>query len=308
MSRLTLPTHLRDVTVICLARLCSGEALRGKVEEAVAKIIEIKGKLVLQELLRYSGLSWSLLCRSMGFEPGDEHGDEMALFYCLVGLNKEGLIAVDGVTGSEQIEGFLLRELNGYSEDADRKIRASETWRKIQVALEMPYGDRGTMPGWRGSGVLTVCPSFGEPSHVNDADVFVVSPFDEKFDQVYSNSIKEATVGLGLSVKRADDISSARQIMHDVWSSICGSSVVVADCTERNPNVFYEIGITHTVGRPVVLLTQKAGDIPFDLRSYRNIEYALDEAGLKRLRRLLALTLVETLGLPFDSRDYESPG
>jgi hypothetical protein len=263
------------------------------------RMIDINGKLVLQELIKCSGLSWPSLCRSMGFEPHRGDGWDMELFYCLVGLSNENLIAVDGVR-SDRVEGFLHSELNGWANGDHPKIRASETWRRIQVALEMPYGDRGTRPGWRRDGVLTVVPSFGEPSESGDVDVFTASPFNKRFDQVYSKSVKTAVEGLGLRVKRADDIWSAGEVMHDVWSSICGSRVVVADCTERNSNVFYEIGIAHTVGRPVVLLTQNASDIPFDLRSYRNIEYVADQAGLQRLHRELTLTIAETLGLPFD--------
>jgi hypothetical protein len=41
--------------------------------------------------------------------------------------------------------------------------------------------------------------------------------------------------------------------MWDVWNSIYSSSIIIADCTGRNPNVFYELGIAHTLGKPVIL-------------------------------------------------------
>jgi len=47
----------------------------------------------------------------------------------------------------------------------------------------------------------------------------------------------------------------------------------LCDCTGRNPNVFYEAGIAHTLGREVILITQNEQDIPFDLRHRRYIRY-----------------------------------
>ena len=44
--------------------------------------------------------------------------------------------------------------------------------------------------------------------------------------------------------------------------------------TGRNPNVFYETGYAHALGKHVILLTQEAKDIPFDLKHYQHIIYA----------------------------------
>ena len=51
--------------------------------------------------------------------------------------------------------------------------------------------------------------------------------------------------------------------------------------SERNPNVFYELGIGHAIGRPAILLSRDAGDIPFDLRHIRHIVYNTDDATWK---------------------------
>jgi hypothetical protein len=58
-----------------------------------------------------------------------------------------------------------------------------------------------------------------------------------------------------------------------VVSSICKSSVVVCDLTGKNANVFYEAGIAHSLGKDVILNTQSADDVPFDLRRLRYIPY-----------------------------------
>lgn len=70
-------------------------------------------------------------------------------------------------------------------------------------------------------------------------------------------------------------------------SLIDRSRVVVCDCTGRNPNVFYEAGIAHTLGREVILVTQADHDIPFDRRHFRYVRYLNNGEG----RAALAATL-----------------
>ncbi len=72
-------------------------------------------------------------------------------------------------------------------------------------------------------------------------------------------------------------------IIQDIVSLIDGSRIVIADCTSRNPNVFYEIGISHALGRDVILITQNIDDIPFDLRHLRVITYLNNGEGLTEL-------------------------
>ncbi len=122
----------------------------------------------------------------------------------------------------------------------------------------------------------------------------VMMPFDAAFNEVYS-SIREAAKNAGLQCKRADDIWENASIIQDVVSLIDHSRIVVCDCTGRNPNVFYEAGIAHTLGRDVILLTQSEHDIPFDLRHLRYIRYmnnaegrtAMTTALLERIQTLL---------------------
>ena len=69
--------------------------------------------------------------------------------------------------------------------------------------------------------------------------------------------------------------------------------MVICDCTGRNPNVFYEIGIAHTLGREVILITQADADIPFDLRHLRYVRYLNNGEGLQTLRERLQPRLAE---------------
>jgi hypothetical protein len=107
-------------------------------------------------------------------------------------------------------------------------------------------------------------------------------PFDAAFNDVYA-AIQEAAANAGLRCRRADDIWENPAIMQDVVSLIDRSRVVVCDCTGRNPNVFYEAGIAHTLGREVILITQSEHDIPFDLRHLRYIRYLNNAEGRRSM-------------------------
>lgn len=113
---------------------------------------------------------------------------------------------------------------------------------------------------------------------------FVLMPFDPAFDSVYGLFIASVLAEAGYDVFRADDIRSQGSIIRDVIDSILHSDLIVADLTNSNPNVYYELGLAHAFQRPVILLTQNTSDLPFDLRSYRVIRYDTDFSQINRAR------------------------
>lgn len=120
-------------------------------------------------------------------------------------------------------------------------------------------------------------------------------PFDAAFTPVYE-SIRQATEGAGLRCRRADDIWENPAIIQDVISLIDRSKVVICDCTGRNPNVFYETGIAHTLGREVILITQNGQDIPFDLRHLRYIPYLNNGEGRAALAAAIQARVLTIIG------------
>jgi len=122
---------------------------------------------------------------------------------------------------------------------------------------------------------------------VNDRLLSVMMPFDSRFDEVFAK-IQITASSLNMTCLRADDIWEHDSIIQDIVSLVNRSRIVVCDCTGRNPNVFYETGIAHTLGRDVVLITQSEGDIPFDLRHIRYINYLNNGEGRDKLAEALA--------------------
>ncbi len=143
--------------------------------------------------------------------------------------------------------------------------------------------------------------TISDPEVTEDVLVSAMMPFDASFAGVYA-SIQGAAEDVGLRCRRADEIWETPAIIQDIVNLIDRARVVVCDCTGRNPNVFYEIGIAHTLGREVILLTQSEHDVPFDLRHLRYIRYLNNGEGLQQLRerklpRQADTTEVELLAL-----------
>lgn len=110
---------------------------------------------------------------------------------------------------------------------------------------------------------------------------FVLMPFEQQIDQFYQEYVKKPLEGAGLVVRRADDISKSSLIMDDIWQSIVAADLIVADLTNRNANVFYELGLAHSRRKDVILIAKEIRDVPFDLSSVRVLLYgdSIDEWG-----------------------------
>ncbi|WP_305533320.1 hypothetical protein [Thiobacillus sp.] len=138
---------------------------------------------------------------------------------------------------------------------------------------------------------------FHIPEHENIETTLAsaMMPFDAGFNAIY-DSIRQAADNAGLRCRRADDIWEHAAIIQDVVSLIDRSRIVICDCTGRNPNVFYEAGIAHTLGRDVILITQSEHDIPFDLRHLRYVRYLNNAEGLAALTQALQARMQTLLG------------
>jgi hypothetical protein len=134
--------------------------------------------------------------------------------------------------------------------------------------------------------VITFTPSvFDVPDKSVEANlVSIMIPFNLSFNNVIE-TVKAACYSLNLDCKRADDIWNNSIIIQDIFELIYCSSIVIVDFSGKNPNVFYEAGIAHTLGKHVIPITQHIEDVPFDLRHHRVIIYLNNNQGLEELKR-----------------------
>jgi hypothetical protein len=102
---------------------------------------------------------------------------------------------------------------------------------------------------------------------------FVISPFGEPYDTYFVSVVKPALDECNVLAIRGDSPFRPSSIMDDIWSDIQGATLLIAELTTRNPNVFYELGLAHALSKPVILLSETIEDVPFDLRAIRVILY-----------------------------------
>lgn len=134
-----------------------------------------------------------------------------------------------------------------------------------------------------GIGGAKLKPTGFQFSDERDAElVAVMMPFDRTFNDVYA-AIKAAAKTVRMKCERADDIWEEDVVIQDVVNLICKARIVVCDLTDRNPNVFYEMGIAHSLGKDVVMITQNKGDVPFDVQSRRYLRYLHNSEGLTKM-------------------------
>jgi hypothetical protein len=96
--------------------------------------------------------------------------------------------------------------------------------------------------------------------------VFVLMPLDPAYNDIYAFGIKGAAEDVGAYAERIDEQIFVEGILDRIFNQINKADVIVADMSGRNPNVFYEVGYAHALGKLVLLVTKKAEDIPFDLK------------------------------------------
>jgi hypothetical protein len=113
---------------------------------------------------------------------------------------------------------------------------------------------------------------------------FVIAPIgDENSDtwrrneMVFQNVIKPAARKCGYSAVRSMDITQAGLITNEIIRHIVSDPLVIADLTDGNPNVFYELGLRHAVRKPVVQIVLRGQKIPFNVMDTRTISFDIDE-------------------------------
>lgn len=122
---------------------------------------------------------------------------------------------------------------------------------------------------------------------------FVLMPFRDPFDKYYRSIIKPAIEDSGMLALRADEIYGPTEIVKDIWKAINDAKIIVAELTTRNPNVLYELGLCHAIGKHVIMLSQSVDDLPFDLRSLRCILYDTIEPNWAELLRQNLMKSIE---------------
>lgn len=165
---------------------------------------------------------------------------------------------------------------------------ADQTERLQAPATEGPTSTTAVTTGVRVREFLDTC--------------FVMMPFGSWFDRYYREIYVPAIKEAGLEPIRADELFSTGSVVEQIWEQVTKSKVLLADLTDKNPNVFYELGLAHAARKPVVFTAAKIDDVPFDLRHLRVIVYEVREPDwAAKLKKLITDYLRNTIKEPAKS-------
>lgn len=182
--------------------------------------------------------------------------------------------------GDEDYSGNIIQVLK----DMDRYKQGSLDI--VKTFLDKKYPDQNLeyVSAKPSEKKITFAPSvFSVPDSKPENDlVAVMMPFDASFDQVYV-AIVTACNKSGFRCLRADDIWETSTIMQDIFNLIYRAEIVVVDFSKKNPNVMYETGIAHTLGKTVIPITQHLEDVPSDMIHHRVLIYHNNGEGVQKL-------------------------
>lgn len=143
-------------------------------------------------------------------------------------------------------------------------------------------------------------------------DCFVISPIGDegsvtrqKADKVLRYVIKPPLEEMGFNPERADGIDKPGLITSQIIRRIIDDEVVVADLSDKNPNVFYELAIRHALKKPVIHIMSKGEYLPFDVANSRTIFYDIgDLDSVESAKQSIKSQLQQVLKNP---EDVETP-
>ena len=186
--------------------------------------------------------------------------------------------------GDEDYSGNVLNVLSGIASQNESALDVFETYLNEKFEVETHYVSA------KPSVVkITFAPNVFEipNTSVEHNLIAVMMPFDVSLKPVY-DAIKNSCKDTTYRVLRADDIWENSTIIQDIFSLIYRSSIVIVDFTGKNPNVMYETGIAHTLGKLVIPIAQSIDCVPFDMRHHRVLTYYPNAQGIEDLTRKLA--------------------
>ncbi|WP_411824633.1 hypothetical protein [Leptospira sp. 'Mane'] len=123
--------------------------------------------------------------------------------------------------------------------------------------------------------------------------VFMLTPYNSKYSEVYE-IVNNVCSSVGLKCSRGDEEFFQSDFLTHILKLIIKSPIIIANIDGRSPNVYYELGIAHALGKKTILISKTIDDIPADIKSKRILIYKSDKALSKSLRDEIIKILSES--------------
>ncbi|MFV0240759.1 MAG: hypothetical protein ACK5H4_12075 [Lacrimispora sphenoides] len=124
---------------------------------------------------------------------------------------------------------------------------------------------------------------------------FIITPIGNSDSEIFrhingviQSVIRPVLEGCGFSdIRAAHEISEPGSINNQLVNRIINDDLVIANLTDKNPNVMYELCLRHAVAKPVIHICEEGTSLPFDIKGERTIYYTNDMYGVNELKREL---------------------
>jgi len=142
---------------------------------------------------------------------------------------------------------------------------------------------------------------------------FVLLPFRPKHTTIYNNIVKPSVIKKRLRCLKADDFKTNTNKLNDIVRNIWKSEFIIADITDLNPNVMYELGFAHAMKKEVIIIYEETNTVdvpveynfPFDIQYIEIIKFKNDAEGGVILQRDLEKTIDYVKGIIAKSKASE---
>ena len=139
-----------------------------------------------------------------------------------------------------------------------------------------------------------------------ETDCFVMMPFKEPYLTIFRDHIQKTLENeFKIIAIKADDIFKPEPIINTIQYQIKKSDILIADITERNPNVYYEVGYAHALEKKIIFISQDTETMPFDVAHWRCIKYEFTPRGMTNFEAKVInavktiLNEIESVTVPF---------
>lgn len=190
---------------------------------------------------------------------------------------------------AEQTDDFIIDIVNRYMKQLDGQVLSYAY--DISVSAEQYLEELS-----RKKNKMNINPIFKADNLVIDPKmVFCALPFNDDRLEIFTDIIRPHLESMDLTAIKVNDIKSITgNIMENIWTYINKSRFVIVDISDKNPNVFYELGICHTVGKDTIIICDEDSfkndyneRFPFDISALNTIVYKNKGAGMETLKREL---------------------
>ncbi len=132
---------------------------------------------------------------------------------------------------------------------------------------------------------------------------FLLTPFGAKAAggekpatfRAVQRAVRAACADAGVELRRADSIFKSGVVVDQIRDEIASADLIIAVCTGKNANVFYELGMAEAMGHRPILIAPEARHLPFDKAHWRCHMYGGKRLTTKNLRARLTKAIEETL-------------